>query len=81
MKTSVLKPNKKSKSQLFNPNALRMAKTLLSFGCSECSRVKLDCFFFFCFFFHRNQGIRAVWPFVFVYHIYSAIKRIFPTLD
>ena len=25
-----------------NPIALRMAKTLWSFGCSECSRVKLN---------------------------------------
>ena len=27
-------------SSLLNPIALRKAKTLLSFGCSECSRVK-----------------------------------------
>ena len=25
----------------FNPTALKMAKTLWSFGCSECDRVKL----------------------------------------
>ena len=26
---------------LFNPFALRMAKTVWSFGCSECNRVKM----------------------------------------
>ena len=37
-------------SSWFNPAALRTAKTLWSFGCSECNRVKNPLRQYFCFY-------------------------------
>ena len=38
--TQLLKQSKLKHIFAFNPTALRMAKTPLSFGCSECNRIK-----------------------------------------
>ena len=46
----------KKQNLLVNPIALRMAKTLLSFGHSECNRVKEGCNGIFFFFFKKFAG-------------------------
>ena len=61
-----IKPTKtKQFSLIFNPIALRAAKTPLSFGCSECNRVKVcgNTFIFFFVIFMKDKTVDLLFPF------------------